>query len=55
MGLPPKPPSLYSLHSFLALSFTQTFFVLKMLIVTGFERTSLPRTQQEDTLFTITR
>ena len=24
-------------------------------IVTGFERTRLPRTQQEDTLFTITR
>ena len=23
--------------------------------VTGFERTRLPRTQQEDTLFTITR
>ena len=27
----------------------------KSLFVTGFERTHLPRTQQEDTLFTITR
>ena len=27
----------------------------RRLIVTGFERTHLPRTQQEDTLFTITR
>ena len=28
---------------------------LESLNVTGFERTRLPRTQQEDTLFTITR
>ena len=27
----------------------------KTMFVTGFERTRLPRTQQEDTLFTITR
>ena len=27
----------------------------KLLYVTGFERTRLPRTQQEDALFTITR
>ena len=27
----------------------------KITYVTGFERTRLPRTQQEDTLFTITR
>ena len=42
---------------------TQFVFSAKVLIrsnvstkyVTGFERTRLPRTQQEDTLFTITR
>ena len=27
----------------------------RRILVTGFERTCLPRTQQEDTLFTITR
>ena len=33
----------------------QTSLDLSKTIVTGFERTHLPRTQQEDTLFTITR
>ena len=28
---------------------------IQCVYVTGFERTHLPRTQQEDTLFTITR
>ena len=30
-------------------------YVIHAAYVTGFERTRLPRTQQEDTLFTITR
>ena len=34
---------------------TWTLFAGPVTYVTGFERTRLPRTQQEDTLFTITR
>ena len=45
-----------TINSKIIINITYVMYIQQLkLIVTGFERTHLPRTQQEDTLFTITR
>ena len=49
------PKMFYLSQLFINSMFAFLLQELQYIYVTGFERTHLPRTQQEDTLFTITR